>query len=96
MILGYLSGEWLILTVFGLVGSWALAVRATASLIDSPWLLVVLGLMVALLLCFILRIAGKTPVGITYEFHPAVQGHPRLSMIVAMISVMIWAFHIFA
>ncbi len=78
--LGYFSGEWTLFSVLGLAGAFAL--RYKAVVVPSPtygWSTVTL---ITLGFYLFLRLAGRTPEGITYGSHPAARGHPVLSMVV--------------
>ena len=78
--LGNFSGEWTLLSALGLVGAFTLrhkaAVVPAAAYGWSTAILLTLGFYV------LLRLGGHTPEGIAPGGHPAVEGHPRLSVVV--------------
>jgi hypothetical protein len=81
--LGNISVEWIFLSVLGLSGAFTLRHKADAfPALDYGWstaVLLTLGFYV------LLRFAGHTPEGIAPGGHPAVEGHPRLSVVVTVI-----------
>lgn len=90
--LGYFSGEWLFLAVAGLAAA-AFGGKAVYRLnsVDSMWMVAVV---IALAFYALLRLAGRTPIGITYKSHPAARGHPLLSVLASVAIFLILAFHI--
>lgn len=94
MLFKYLSVEWLFLAIVGVGGSAALAFNSSSDT-NSALIRWALAALVSLALYVVLRLGGKTPIGITYESHPAAKRHPYLSFFIAWISVAIWAVAIF-
>ena len=90
--LGYFSVEWVFLAVIGLAAA-LFGGKAIQHLGVSPviWVVAVLssGAFYALL-----RLGGRTPIGITYESHPAARGHPALSLLAAIALFLILGSHI--
>ena len=81
--LGNFSVEWTFLSVLGLGGAFTL--RHKAAVIPAlayGWSTVIL---LTLGFYVLLRLAGHTPEGIAPGGHPAVEGHPRLSLVVTAI-----------
>ena len=76
--LGRYSGEWVGLVTLLIVMT-AIVGRKTAD-VHVAW---------AIPFCFaiygFLRLAGRTPIGITYESSPAARGHPLLSLPAAIV-----------
>lgn len=81
--LGYFSGEWLLLALIDLGASASFSERF-AHLFSSRWSGSLAVLALALLFYGLLRVAGRTPIGITYDTHPAARGHPILSLVAAL------------
>ncbi len=91
MIKGYLSVEWLALAMAGFLLSTVLAWFATFSAErHSSTKLWLIGFGISAAHYVVLRLAGKTPLGIALPSEPAANGHPRLSMAVAAFSVLTW------
>ena len=95
MIRGYLSGEWLILMLIGLATSVFMA-RLACLAVKEPPNLIATGIALSAGLYVLLRLAGRTPIGIAVETQPAARGHPRLSMLVFLVSFLVWVVAYFA
>lgn len=89
MIRGYLSVEWLALCAIGLTASLYLA-RIACLAPKGPPNLLATGLVVSTGLYLLLRLGGKTPIGIARESQPAARGHPGLSAAAAALSAIAW------
>ena len=90
--LGYFSGEWVFLAAIGLavalLGGGAINSFNTVSL---AWTVAVVS---SVAFYGLLRTAGKTPIGITYESHPAARGHPVLSAMASAVVFLILSLQI--
>ena len=76
--LGRFSGEWVGLVTLLIV--MAFIVGGKTAHVHAAW-----AIPVCLGIYGFLRLAGRTPIGITYESHPAARGHPLLSWPAAIV-----------
>jgi hypothetical protein len=88
MLFGYISGEWLVLSAVLILISLSTQKLPDFSAEEYHY---IKGILAALVSYVILRLAGKTPIGISYESSGACSGHPLLSFIPAILTGMIWA-----
>src|SRR5262245_42577422 len=85
--LGYFSGEWIFVVALGLGSAICFAVDVVGA-IESVLARWVVALLSSFVFYGFLRLAGRTPIGIIYETHPAARGHPILSL---MASILLFA-----
>jgi hypothetical protein len=76
--LGRFSGEWVGLATLLIVT--AAVVGGKTAGVHPAW-----AMPVFLVVYGFLRLAGRTPIGITYENDPAARGHPVLSLPAALV-----------
>ncbi len=81
--LGYFSVEWVFLAAIGLVASASFSEKF-AHLFGSQWSGSLAVIAITFLFYALLRVTGRTPIGITYHSHPAARGHPILSLFAAL------------
>lgn len=90
---GYFSVEWVFLASVGLAIAAGLADNAVRW-INSVSISLAIALVCSLAFYALLRIGGRTPIGITYETHPAAQGHPVLSIAASLAMFALWTAYI--
>ena len=90
--LGYFSVEWVFLAVLGFAA--ALFGGSAIQSVGAPPATWAVAVVSSLAFFGLLRLAGRTPIGITYESHPAARGHPVLSVLAFIICFSILGFHI--
>jgi hypothetical protein len=91
--LGYFSVEWVFLATVGFAIAAGLADNVVRW-INSLSISLAIALVCSLAFYALLRIGGRTPIGITYETHPAAQGHPVLSIAASIAMLALWATYI--
>ncbi len=77
------------LSSIGLAASFYVARLACIATKEPPNLFAI-GMIVSIALYTLLRMGGKTPIGITYDSHLAAKGHPILSANIFLVSLFAW------
>ena len=90
---GYYSAEWVFLATVGLAIAVGLADNAVRW-INSISISLAVAVVCSLAFYALLRVGRRTPIGITYETHPAAQGHPVLSIATSIAMFSLWTAYI--
>ena len=89
MLIGKLSGEWLLVAGLGLVVTAAIAMDAPNRVLMC-WEYWATGAVVLLLNVFVFRLLGRTTTRKVESNHAAARGHPRLTIMILFVHIAIW------